>query len=80
MMFIIFGPPTNTYRSAKEEIWVYGSEGSPSAQRYIFKKAKSPFSDNDYILERSQFYKEFWYTAVDYWRQGHVYLDNASAK
>ncbi|MES2680727.1 MAG: GWxTD domain-containing protein [Bacteroidota bacterium] len=75
MIFIIYGHPTNNYRGAKEEIWVYGNEGSPSAQRFIFKKTQNPFSDNDYILERSQFYKEGWYTAVDYWRQGHVYLD-----
>lgn len=78
MMFIIFGPPTNTYRSGKEEIWIYGSEGSPASQRYIFRKTQNPFTDNDYILERSQFYKENWYTAVDYWRQGHVYLDNGN--
>ena len=75
MLFIVFGPPTNTYKNGKEEIWIYGSEGSPAAQRYIFKKAPNPFSDNDYLLERSQFYKDTWYTAVDYWRQGHVYLD-----
>lgn len=76
MIFIIFGHPTNNYRGAKDEIWVYGNEGSPSAQRFIFKKTQNPFSDNDYILERTQFYKDSWYTAVDYWRQGHVYLDN----
>lgn len=78
MLFIIFGPPGNTYQTGREEIWVYGTEGSPSAQRYIFRKSNNPFSDNDYILERSQFYKEYWYTAVDYWRQGHVYLDNTA--
>jgi GWxTD domain-containing protein len=77
MIFIIYGHPTNNYRGSKEEIWVYGNEGSPSAQRFIFRKTQNPFSDNDYILERSQFYKDSWYTAVDYWRQGHVYLDNA---
>jgi GWxTD domain-containing protein len=78
MVFIVFGPPNNTYRGSKDEVWVYGNEGSPSAQRFIFKKTQNPFSDNDYVLERSQFYKDPWYTAVDYWRQGHVYLDNGS--
>jgi len=75
MIFIIYGHPTNNYRGAKDEVWVYGNEGSPSSQRFIFKKTQNPFSDNDYILERSPFYKDGWYTAVDYWRQGHVYLD-----
>ncbi len=78
MLFIVFGPPTNTFHGSKDEVWVYGNEGSPSAQRFIFKKTQNPFSDNDYVLERSQFYKDIWYTAVDYWRQGHVYLDNGS--
>jgi len=26
-------------------------------------------------MERSQFYKEPWHSAVDYWRQGHVYIE-----
>jgi len=78
MIFIIYGHPTNNYRGNKDEVWVYGNEGSPSAQRFIFKKTENPFSDNDYVLERSQFYKDSWYTAVDYWRQGHVYLDNTN--
>jgi GWxTD domain-containing protein len=77
MIFIVFGPPTNTYRSRNDEIWVYGNESNPSSLRFIFNKTQNPFSDNDFILERSQFYKEPWHTAVDYWRQGHVYIDNS---
>lgn len=76
MIFIIFGPPTYTYRGAKGETWVYGMETNPNSVRYVFTKTKNPFSDNDYILERSQFFKEPWYNAVDVWRQGHVYLNN----
>lgn len=78
MIFIIYGHPTNNYRASGAEVWVYGTEGSPSAQRFVFKKTQNPFSDNDFVLERSQFYKDSWYYAVDYWRQGHVYLDNLS--
>lgn len=76
MIFVIYGHPTYTYRSSRDEVWIYGNEGTPSSQRFIFRKTSNPFSDNDYILERSPFYKDSWYTAVDYWRQGHVYLDN----
>jgi GWxTD domain len=43
--------------------------------RFVFKKTLSPFSDNDYVLERSDFYKEAYYQAVDYWRQGIVYSE-----
>ncbi|MCC6370085.1 MAG: GWxTD domain-containing protein [Bacteroidia bacterium] len=75
MVFIVFGPPTNIYKSKKDEIWVYGNEANPSALRFIFNKTGNPFSDNDYVLERSPFFKDAWYTAVEYWRQGNVYLD-----
>jgi GWxTD domain-containing protein len=75
MIFIVFGPPANLYISKKDEIWVYGNESNPSSIRFIFNKTPNPFSDNDFVLERSSFYKEAWFTAVDYWRQGQVYLD-----
>lgn len=75
MIFVVFGPPTNTYISNSDEIWTYGSESNINHLRFVFKKTVNPFSDNDLILERSQFFKEPWYTAVDYWRQGHIYLD-----
>ncbi|MCW3075991.1 MAG: hypothetical protein JWO32_600, partial [Bacteroidetes bacterium] len=76
MIFVIFGPPTNTYINSKGEYWIYGAETNPNALRFVFNKTKNPFSDNDLILERSQFFKDPWYTAVDYWRQGHVYLES----
>ena len=75
MMFIIFGPPVNVYKSKKNEIWVYGNEANPNSLRFIFNKTSNPFTDNDYVMERSQFYKDNWYSAVEYWRQGLIYLD-----
>lgn len=73
MIYIIYGKPTNVYKNYNSETWVYGIETNPASIRYIFKKAENPFSNNDFILERSQFFKDAWYTAVDYWRQGRVY-------
>jgi GWxTD domain-containing protein len=75
MIYIIFGKPVNIYKSKKDEIWVYGNEANPATLRFVFNKTDNPFSDNDYIMERSQFYKEPWHSAVDYWRQGHVYFE-----
>lgn len=75
MIYIVMGPPANVYRSISEELWVYGDESNPNSLRMKFKKTKSPFSDNDYILERSPFYKEPYHTAVEYWRQGLIYVD-----
>jgi GWxTD domain-containing protein len=75
MIFVIFGPPANIYKSTKSEVWVYGVETTINSLRFVFNKTSNPFSDNDYLLERSQFFKDPWYNAVDYWRQGHVYID-----
>ena len=76
MIYIVFGQPTNLYKSKKDEIWVYGNEANPAALRFVFNKTYNPYTDNDYILERSQFYKEAWYSAVEYWRQGTIYLES----
>ena len=75
MIFIVFGSPTNAYHSRKDEVWVYGNEANPGVLRFVFNKTKNPFSKNDYVMERSQFYKDAWYGAVDYWRQGNIYFD-----
>jgi GWxTD domain-containing protein len=72
MIFIVFGQPTNIYRSRRDEVWVYGNEANPGSLRFIFNKTKSPYSDNDYMMERSQYYKDSWHRAVDYWREGNI--------
>ena len=75
MLMIVLGKPNYIYKGVKTETWLYGLESNPNAIRYVFVKTNNPFSDNDYTLERSQFYKEHWYQAVDIWRQGHVYMN-----
>ncbi|WP_317899487.1 GWxTD domain-containing protein [Aurantibacillus circumpalustris] len=75
MVFIVFGPPINTYKSKRDEIWVYGNEANPNSLRFVFNKTRNPFTDNDYVMERSQFYKDNWYTAVEYWREGLIYMN-----
>ncbi len=74
MISIIFGETINTYSSKNDEIWVYGPETDANALRFIFKKTDNPFSNNDYVLQRSALYKEPWYTAVEYWRQGKIFI------
>jgi GWxTD domain-containing protein len=75
MIYIVFGQPTNIYKGKKDEIWVYGNEANPTALRFVFNKTMNPYTDNEYVLERSQFYKDAWYSAVDYWRQGTIYTE-----
>jgi len=74
MIYIIYGEPVNTYSSRNDEIWVYGPETDVNALRFVFKKTDNPFSNNDYVLQRSQTYKDSWYMAVDYWRQGKMHI------
>lgn len=76
MIYIVFGEPTNIYKNNLRETWIYGMESNLAALRFTFNITKNPFTKNDYILERSQFFKDPWYNAVDYWRQGNVYLNN----
>jgi GWxTD domain-containing protein len=75
MIYIVFGPPGNTYQSKKDEVWVYGNEANPATLRFVFNKVSNQFTDNDFVMERSPFYRDVYYSAVDFWRQGSVYLE-----
>jgi GWxTD domain-containing protein len=75
LIFIIYGPPTNTYRSKRDEVWVYGNEANPSSLRFVFNKVQNNFSQNDFVMERSPFYRDVFHSAVDVWRQGHILND-----
>ena len=76
MIYIVFGAPSNVYKSISGEQWIYGNEAQSDAIRFNFQKVINPFSDNDFTLERSEYYKAPWHIAVTYWREGRIYLDN----
>ncbi len=76
MIYIVFGAPSNVYKSTSGEQWIYGNEAQGDAIRFNFQKIINPFSDNDFTLERSEYYKAPWHIAVTYWREGRIYLDN----
>lgn len=75
MIYIVFGPPNKTYKTAQMESWEYNLQGSAQPLLFRFEKINNPFSDNSYKLIRSEAYKNPWYFAVNNWRDGHVYLD-----
>jgi GWxTD domain-containing protein len=66
MIFIIFGPPDEVYRSADREVWNYRQE----QYKVTFNFARSPslFDPNNYVLIRDNKYKELWYEVIDLWR------------
>lgn len=74
MIYLVYGPPTNTYRNNNFETWIYGFEGTQYSITFNFTKVDNPFTNNDYTLNRSSMYKTSWYQAVESWREGRITL------
>lgn len=75
MIYTIFGPPSSVFRTSESEDWTYGNFNNVNSLTFTFEKIFNPFSNNDYILRRSDFYEDSWYRAVDRWREGVVIND-----
>lgn len=73
MIYLAFGPPQNVYRNAFSETWIYGSTVGPGSLTLQFDHKENAFTDQEFVLARNEDYKVYWITAVDSWRQGHVY-------
>lgn len=69
LIYIIFGPPNHVYRNDIEEFWIYGETGNSRSLQFSFIKVDNPFTTNDYILQRQENYKTYWYNAVKLWRR-----------
>ncbi|MCG3165213.1 MAG: hypothetical protein POELPBGB_00975 [Bacteroidia bacterium] len=76
LIYIIYGPPNVLYKTSDTETWVYGEKNNVMSLNFSFSRLINPFSENDYILNRSTIYKSTWFRAVDSWRKGRVYTDN----
>lgn len=73
MIYLIFGPPENVYRNASSETWIYGNGGNTNGLSFVFEHKNNGFTDQEFALSRNPDYRVNWITAVDSWRQGHVY-------
>lgn len=73
MIYIILGKPTVTYKNSNGETWIYGEESNMMSLTLSFNKVVNPFTSNDYMLERSAYYKNNWYIGVQAWREGKIY-------
>jgi len=69
MIFIVLGKPSKVFRSFDQEVWIYGEYNDPRALRFYFNKAQNPFTENDYVLTRNQYYKSAWHQNVQLWRR-----------
>lgn len=73
MIYIIFGPPEDIQKNIHTEKWYYSVNGQKNALFFIFNRNKSnPFTPPDFVLERSDYYKDWWYLSVDKIRQGRL--------
>lgn len=75
MIHIIYGPPASIFKNAYSETWTYHEERSFNSFTFTFVKVLNPFTNNDFMLDRSGIYKNSWYNALDYWRQGKINFD-----
>ncbi len=75
MIFTVMGAPTSVFRNSGSEEWTYGNYNNISSVTFSFDKIYNPFSTNDYILRRSNYYEQTWFRMVDRWRQGVVVND-----
>lgn len=73
MIHIIFGKPNSVYRDDETEQWTYNTMNGFPDQLFVFRKMNNPFTDNDYALIRQPVYENYWYMAVDQWRQGRPF-------
>jgi GWxTD domain-containing protein len=69
MVYIVLGVPNIVYRSAYNEVWIYGEDRNFNSVSFEFRKVLNPLSDNDYQLQRNISFKEKWYHAVNMWRK-----------
>jgi GWxTD domain-containing protein len=76
MIYVVFGPPSTMYKYPNTEVWIYGDENLPTSVKFNFIKYVNPFTDNDFVLERNEFYRLPWDQATRGWKEGHIYYDN----
>ena len=69
MIFIIYGPPTTVYKSSEAENWIYGEATNLKSINFMFYKVENPFTENDFMMSKSELFRDSWYYAVSNWRR-----------
>lgn len=77
MLSIVMGAPNTINTSNSGETWLYGtSHNMMMSLSFTFYKPTNTIHFNDYKLDRFRLYKDYWYRAVESWRQGRAYTFN----
>lgn len=70
LIYIIYGPPNDVYKSEEIIDWVYNQDLSMPNIRFSFYKVKNVFTDHHYTLLRKKNYDKNWFKSVELWRDG----------
>lgn len=73
MIYLVFGPPSIITKTATSEIWEYRVKQDASNLSITFNKVPSPYSENHFVMQRSDSYTRYWRVAVDMWRKGKAF-------
>jgi GWxTD domain-containing protein len=74
MIFTIYGPPQSVKVLPNQEKWTYYKNNYSTAVTFIFDFNPSPFTLDNYVLQRTENYDTYWRQAIDTWRKGNIYL------
>jgi len=69
MIYIIYGAPTTVFKSSDAENWIYGDASNLKSINFMFFKVENPFTENDFMLSKSELFMDSWYYAVSNWRR-----------
>jgi GWxTD domain-containing protein len=75
MVYVIFGPPDQVFRSDTDEVWYYLHQTFQSPLNFTFKKIKHAWCKDEFELERSTNYRNLWYAHIEAWRKGRIDTD-----
>lgn len=73
IIYLVLGAPSEVYRTAFQEIWIYGNPNSSLPFTYTFTRINNPFTNNDLGLVRSLTYRYGWGRAIESWRNGNTF-------
>lgn len=74
MIYVVYGAPQRLEREPGSEQWTYYRKNSGSSITFSFVYYPSPYSVDNFVLQRSDSHDWHWREAVDGWNNGQVFL------
>jgi|GEM_PF-5270902 len=72
IIYIVFGAPDFVDIQENTVVWKYGNQDDNNGLMFKFYKEPIFFLENNYTLERTPYFKPYWYQAVENWRAGNI--------